>query len=157
MAKVGHQLQHGLHRIEGLERLLVAMAMHQRALRRGSQLQIEPAGLVLAGQEFLEGERERSSFVSSVGFHQRGNFIAERRMTARLQPDHRIPFLDVARSAASMRSASRTRLIDCADRQKGAAATERLRLAIGRPRDMHGVTRGIQDRNCSVEEFSRSK
>ena len=86
--QVRDQLEDALDRAHHAERLLVAMAVHQRALRDRLERQLEPPERGLAHEKFLEHQRVHRELLRAVGLDHRGDFVAEAQDAARLEPDH---------------------------------------------------------------------
>ena len=95
-------------RIDGAERLLVAMAVQQRgpAWHR-CERQVKAAGLALGGDKFLEqlARGRRAPCVSASGQHRR-EFVAQGQQAGRFETDDRGAGGDAGASASSMRRAS---------------------------------------------------
>ena len=124
------QFVHGRHCIECF---LVAVAMEQHALLHLPELQ--PAGL--AREELLQQERVlRQRFCS---LYQHREFIAQRKQARGLQSDHRYAARE--RRAEHIEHALRfaPRLIDHADREESASATQTCG-------DLHAVARRFKHR-----------
>ena len=74
-----------LDRAQRIERLLVAMAVQQRALGDLLERQLEPPFLRFARQEFLEGQRAGGKPLRALVLDHRRHFVAEAEQAARLQ------------------------------------------------------------------------
>ena len=149
--ETGDEPEHGFDRAEGVERLLMAMAVHQRAVGDLLQRKIEPPGVRLARQEFLEGQRLLGEPLAPLALHHRRHFVAEAEQAARLQTDHRNAARDERRRArpacARPRGALRR---PCRRRERcgrsTAGATSHRRLG-----DMHAIAAGVQHRERRIE------
>ena len=114
-------------RVDGAERLLVAMAVQQRALaRHRRERQVETAGLALGGDELLEqlGALAASALVSASGQHRR-EFVAQGQQAGRFETDDRGAGGDRRRQRVEHAARLLARLVDQAGAEKGAAAAQR--------------------------------
>ena len=103
---------------------------------------------------FLEGERERRELLRSLRLDERWHFIAKRQDAAWLKADHRNALVDDRAKRRERALGFLPRLIDGADRQKGAAAAEWALCAIRRLGDLHRVARGCQHGERGVKIFA---
>ena len=155
--EIGHQRQRLLHRAHRAERLLVAVAVQQRALlRQRLQLELEPAGLLLAHQEFLEQEGVVGDRLRLLAQPHGEKLVAQGEQARRLEADDRHALGDERRSAREQPLGLVARLVDLAGREIGAPTAQRPR-ADGRPGDgdpmagrLEHAPRGMQDLGLEI-------
>src|SRR6185369_1844102 len=87
--QIGDELEHGFDCAEGIERLLMAVAVDQGAAGDFLQRKIEPASRRLPPQKFLEGQRLVGKPLRALVLDHGGYFVAETEQAARLKTDHR--------------------------------------------------------------------
>ena len=80
--------------------------------------------------------------LGALGLDHRRHFVAEAEDAARLQPDHRHAARDEGRDRRDRPLGLAPRLIDVADREERAAATERTLRAVRGLGDMHRISGG---------------
>src|SRR5262249_27158501 len=111
----GYELQHLRDGRKCIECFLVTMTVHQRALGRFLQRQIESAGRCLARQKFLKRERERSKLARSLALQHGGKSVRESQDTARLEPEDGHAACNVGRQCCNYPFRLDTRLMHLSD------------------------------------------
>ena len=146
-----HELEHRQDRIGGPERLLMAMAVHERArhhrLERQLQLQLE----LVARQEFLEGQGMRGEPPRALALDQGRDLVAEAEDAARLEPDHRHAAADEGLDRRDDPLGLLPRLVDEARPRGTCARSTTGATSARRPRDMHVVAGGAEHGERGVE------
>ena len=121
----GTSLQDALDRADHAERLLVAMAVHQRALRERLERQVEPAGRRLAHQKFLEHQRVHRELRRASDLIIAGSSSRKPRMQLGSSPTTGTPRATNGATRRDHPLGLALCLIDTADRKERAAAAER--------------------------------
>ena len=126
--------------------------MHHGLAGDGAERKLQPPGLRLAHQKFLEQHRMRADRFGVVVGPQRQQFVAQRQQAARLQPDDRHATRGKRRKACDQPVQLGARLIDKPGRKERAPAAQRPSV-IHWPRDMDAITTLDQHAQRGVEIF----
>ena len=129
----GISLRHCLARAERVERLLVAVAVQQRAAPgRRLEAQLEPPRGLLAREKLLEQQGVAGSSLGLRPRQQRRVLVAQGEEAGRLEADHRHAVLDQGGERRERAPRLGARLVDQARREEGPAAAQGTGAAAGR-------------------------
>ena len=152
--KAGNEFQRRLDRRHRIEGFLMAMAVQEGALLDRREMESELSGRGFACQKFFEQQRvarqrcRAVSLLSSAG-------ISSRKLNRQLgsRPITGTPRSTIRRERVERALRFAPRLLDLADREKGASAAERAR-AVGRRREMDPIAGRVQYRHRRVNIFA---
>src|SRR5690348_11997425 len=127
--------------------------MHQRVGAERAEPQLQPAGLGLAHQEFLEQQSVRADGFCSIVLAQRQQLVTEREQAAWLETDDWHAARRECRVGRNQAVELGAGLVDETGRKEGASAAERTAATRGL-RDMHAIAALDQHAQRSIEVFA---